>query len=117
MRLSKFVLDATMCSGRVQRMLSEDGIENIMDELALHEVHGFEETARINRFYDVKRLGVTTGGELRVEIKQRMTVDRILWGTLRGLLGLAALIGIVALVWSLAFNAGQASLSVQLPTL
>ena len=101
MSVSGFVMEATKCSGRIQRMLAEDAVDTsaVMDALALREVYATT-TDKADRQFDIVRLGVEEDGTLRVEVVERWTLSRKL------LVGIKALV--VVILVGIAFIIGGA---------
>ena len=118
MRVSKFMLDANMCSGRLQRALGDSGtpVESIMERLAEHEVFAMEPDRIDGRTFDIRRLGVTDDMKLIIEIRQQWTSRRAIVEGLRTAAILILLAGIVAVSFWIGHDAGIAD-SIQLPTL
>ena len=95
MRVDQFVLDATKCSGHLQRILKDDetDVSSIMENLAHFEVIAVQPARLGDHIFDVVRLGVKGDAVLRVEIRQHWNRDRILLVGAK-VLSVAILVGI-----------------------
>ena len=77
MNVAGFVLEATQCSGRIQRLLAGDTVDTstVMELLAEREVY-VTTIDKSDRQFDIVRLGVEEDGTLRVEVVERWTLSR-----------------------------------------
>jgi hypothetical protein len=121
MRVSRFVTDATACSGRIQRALGEQGVavENIMDNLALVDAYAVQSGKVEDQEFDIVRLGVEPDNRLRVEVQRRWTRARIITLIFRVLGILALLVAVGGFAYGMGYDEGRTSgwSDVQLPTL
>lgn len=91
MSVEAFVLAVTQCSGRIQRIVSDDGAvdaSSIMEQLATREVY-VTNADRLGRDFNIQRLGVELDGTLRIEVSPRWNLTRILICVMAALAGFA----------------------------
>lgn len=126
MRVSKFIMDAERCSGRIQRMILEEiglterqareggEIASVMDRLQLVDTIAVVTHHAGDHEFDIERVGVRPDKTLVLELRRRWTALRILNLAVVGILVIGGVVIAFVIGQQLGFDAG---LGFQLDTL